>query len=320
MYKQKKCKMSGCGKLFTPTSGNQKYCEDCKEITKRVREKTQWRNQSRKRNNYTEYTKICKFCGITFTTYYKRKINCGSAGCEKQRVILKNRNMHFRRDKKELHLKGKKYYYANREKCLEEKAKYYRKNHPEAREYISGKVHKHSIEFISAYVKERGYTLLSEEYINSKAKIMLRCPHGHKWETTFHSFRECSGNIGARCMTCYLENSYISKFELAVRKVVSETYFGKVQYNNRSTIFNNTTGKFLELDLYFPNEEKAIECDGTYWHNRPSAIIRDKIKDSICSELGINLLRISDEEFNYEESKQNISNFLYEVVDEDISK
>lgn len=310
MYKDKKCKMVGCDKLFTPTTGNQKYCKDCKEIAKQAREKIQWRNQSRKRNNYTEHTKVCKFCGTVFITYYKKKISCGSIECERQRVVLKNRYMHARRSKRALRRKGKKYYISNREKCLKAKAVQYRKKHPEAKEYISGKPHLHTIEYIRDYVSERGYTLLSEEYINSKSKIMLRCPYGHKWETTFHCFRDCSGNIGARCMTCYLENNYTSRFELEVRKFVSDIYFGNVQYNNRSIIFNNNTGKFLELDLYFPDQQKAIECDGVYWHSSLEAIQKDQIKDQVCLDLGINLLRVSDDDWKFEETKQRINKFL----------
>ena len=42
------------------------------------------------------------------------------------------------------------------------------------------------IEFVSNNVKERGSVLLSEEYINSKTKLKIRCPHGHEYKTIWN--------------------------------------------------------------------------------------------------------------------------------------
>ena len=71
MYNSKQCSMSGCNNVFIPTSGNQKYCNSCKDIAKHNREKVQWRDYSRKNNNYKEMVKVCKFCGKEFSTHYK---------------------------------------------------------------------------------------------------------------------------------------------------------------------------------------------------------------------------------------------------------
>jgi len=83
-----------------------------------------------------------------------------------------------------------------------------------------------------------------------------------------------------------------SKFEKQVAKVVRKTYIGEVLRNHRGLLTNPYTNRPLELDILFPECNKAIECNGTYWHNLPKVLQRDKIKHDLCVELGINLLVI----------------------------
>jgi len=309
MYKEKKCKMDGCENIFIPISGSQKYCSDCKEKAKRLKDQERWKKANRKKHS-KEYIRNCLACGNEFSTYYEKKVYCGDPECEKERVRIKNNRIHERRDRKELIEKGRKYYKNNREKCLLKKAEVYRKAHPNAKKYVGGKTNKHTIDYIRNYVEERGYTLLSKEYINSKLPIMLKCPKGHEWSTTFHNFRDLKNKTGARCMTCYLQNSYTSRFELEVREFVKSIYSGKVVYNNRTIVFNKNTGKFLELDLYFPYLNKAIECDGVYWHQKKDMIVKDNIKTKFCKSNNIKLLRINDIEWNNNIGKLSINNFL----------
>jgi len=309
MYKEKNCQMDGCENIFIPTSGSQKYCLDCKEKAKRLKEKEQWKKVNRKKYN-KEYIRNCLACGNEFSTYYKKKVYCGNLDCEKERVKRKNVNSHKRRDRNELIEKGRKYYKNNREKCLLKRAEVYRKLNPNAKEYVSGKTNKHTIEYIRNYIEERGYILLSKEYINSKLPIILKCPKGHEWTTTFHNFRDLKNKTGVRCMTCYLQNNYTSRFELEVREFVNSIYHGKVVYNDRTIVFNKNTGKFLELDLYLPDLNKAIECDGVYWHQKEVTIKNDNIKTKFCKNNRIELLRVSDIEWNDSIGKLSVNNFL----------
>lgn len=62
---------------------------------------------------------------------------------------------------------------------------------------------------------------------------------------------------------------------------------------------NNFTPQFQALDRYlidiaFPEEKLAIECDGYYWHNLPKRIERDKLRDKRLRNEGWEILRISD--------------------------
>ena len=309
-YKEKVCKMDGCGVTFTPTTGNQKYCSGCKDKAKHTKNKILWRNRCRKRCNYKEYTVGCKVCGKIFKTYYTSKKYCGSKECEIERIRRKNAVTHERRSREDLIEKGRKYYKNNREKALLAKSVQYRKKNPGAKEYVFGKVYKHDIEYITNYVSERNYELLSEEYINSKAPITLRCPIGHIWTTTFHQFRDSGDNVGARCLRCYIINNYTSKFELEVRDHVSSIYNGEVVYNDRTHVLNKHTNRPLELDLYFPEYNKAIECNGEYWHSTDEAVERDKIKNDFCISNGINLLTITDNEWLCGNGKGTVSSFI----------
>ena len=305
MYKDRECQMENCKSIFTPTSGSQKYCLNCKEKAKHQKDKIRWRNRSRKRNSSIEYNRICLACGKEFSTFYKKKVYCGSEECEIERVRRKNKVTHERRDKNELIAKGKKYYKNNREKCLLEKALEYRKKHPDAKEYVGGKIQNHTIDFVRVYVEQYGYELISTSYINNRSKIELKCPIGHYWKTTFHNFKDS----GVRCYICHLKSN-TSKFELEVREFVSSIYSGEVVYNDRTIVLNSDTGRFLELDLYFPEVNKAIECDGLYWHQGEEMIKKDTFKTNFCSNNGIDLLRITDREWISGEGEQPINNFL----------
>ena len=55
--------------------------------------------------------------------------------------------------------------------------------------------------------------------------------------------------------------------------------------------------KHYELDIYVPSLAKAIEYDGTYWHSLPNSIARDRRKDARCVKKGVQLLRITEAEY-----------------------
>jgi hypothetical protein len=61
-------------------------------------------------------------------------------------------------------------------------------------------------EFVKSKFEERGYTLLSNEYINSKVKLDYICPEGHEGSITYHSFQRGNG-----CPICGFERGAASK-------------------------------------------------------------------------------------------------------------
>lgn len=294
-YKNKICSM--CNAEFTPTSPKQLYCIECIPKAKRIRERTYDCDRSRLKNRYIEYTRNCLACGKEFTTYYSKKVYCGSDECEKERIRVKNYNFNLNRDLKSEAERYRDYYARNKELCRIKKAQKYRELTGTTKSYTN-RVHKRSYKFVSEYVSNYGYRLLTskEDYKNTHSKIILLCPEGHEWETTFHGFRGCGDAVGNRCLYCYLENNYISQPEQKVLDYfISNHPEIKVIHNDRSQIHP------LEIDLYFPDYKIGIEVCGLYWHGE---INGDKTRkyhyDKMikCYEKGIRLITVFEDEVN----------------------
>lgn len=287
-YRNKNCEL--CGKDYTPTSPKQKYCSTCKDSGRKIADRVRDRERSRSKNNYKEFTRTCPSCGIEFTTHYSKKVYCGAADCELCRIYVKNKKIHLNRDKQYLIDKGRHYYKENKDLCCLKKAEAYREAHPNAKEYLPGRVYIHSIDYVREYVNSYDYTLLSTNYVNNREKIKLICPNGHEWETSFHNFKDC----GNRCAVCYQQNNYISKPELKIRELFENEFSDiEVLYNDRSQIGPK------ELDLYIPKYRLAIEVCGLYWHsdtanNTPRNYHYQKMIE--CEKVGIKLLTLFEDE------------------------
>ena len=82
--------------------------------------------------------------------------------------------------------------------------------------------------------------------------------------------------------------------------------------NDRNTIINPSTGHNLELDIYLPEVNKAIEFNGIYWHSLHRAKNYDKIKKDQCRRNNIDLLIVEEENWNNNKELclQVIENFI----------
>lgn len=160
-----------------------------------------------------------------------------------------------------------------------------------------------TIESIRADFAKEGYILLTTEYKNCHQKLKYICPEGHR-----HSICRINWRQGQRCPE---RSNRISKWEKEVKSFISESNIDYIP-NDRTHIVNPDTGCFLELDLWFPKLDKAIECNGVYWHSKEQAIKHDKIKKLFCKDQGIDLLILTDKEWmNAQEKCQtDILSFL----------
>jgi len=61
---------------------------------------------------------------------------------------------------------------------------------------------KHTYNYVKQFIEDAGYTLISNTYVNTVDKLLLRCPNGHNYITSFRSFK----NSGNRCSTCFDNN------------------------------------------------------------------------------------------------------------------
>lgn len=281
-----------CNFTYTPTSPKQKYCSNCTDEAKRNRGRVHDLKRSRKNNKYDLQEKTCPICGIKFTTYYTNKIYCGSELCEKERIRIKNANMHKRRSKDTERLRKKDYYDRTQKQRLLQKAIKYREANNTVIEYSPRGFYSHDIDFVRNYFSKFGYVLLSDVYNNNREKLIVLCPEGHEWETTFHGFKDA----GNRCLQCYSENNYTS---IPEQKLVD--YF---QNNFPDVTFIHNDREQItpyELDLFFPDINVAIEVCGLYWHSEVSGKKDKKYhynKMQLCKDKRIRLITVFEDEIN----------------------
>ncbi|MHA1738591.1 MAG: hypothetical protein ACTSWD_08390 [Candidatus Heimdallarchaeota archaeon] len=149
---------------------------------------------------------------------------------------------------------------------------------------------KHTYNYVKKFLREEGYTILSKNYNNALTKLSIQCPKGHVYKAHFNIFQR-----GSRCPTCNaIEQS--SKGERDVGQFVKSLGVNIIE-NDRTQIVNPLTGYNLELDIWIPELNKAIEYNGAYWHDTYIQQQKDNIKKQQCQQLGIDLLIIHDDKW-----------------------
>lgn len=127
------------------------------------------------------------------------------------------------------------------------------------------------------------------------------------------------------CLERYGDNWYYnhaSKLELEVFELVKTLIPDYEVINGDYTIIRRPgSGGALQLDIYVPELQKAIEVNGEYWHDRDgyerdlkegTMTTREALKDSLCREKGISLLHVWDKDWlsNQSEAQSAIQEFL----------
>ena len=141
-----------------------------------------------------------------------------------------------------------------------------------------------TIENIRGVFKERSCILLSTEYKPGK-KLDYICPNGHKHSIRFDHFKRSHG-----CPKC---SNRVSAGEKEVKQFISSLKVGFIS-NDRKQLTNPSNGYRLELDVWIPGLNKAIEYNGNYWHRDRKYL--DDMKANLCKQQGIDLLIITDKE------------------------
>lgn len=160
-------------------------------------------------------------------------------------------------------------------------------------------------DIIKKSFKDADYILLTKVYKNNQQKLKYICPRGHKHSITWANW---NSKNKYRCPFC---SNHVSKWEKAVKSFLSELNIDHMP-NDRTQLTNPETDYGLELDIWLPKLNKAVECNGLYWHEREEVVVRDKIKKQLCKDQGIDLLVITDREWNdnTDKCKNKIQEFL----------
>jgi len=162
-----------------------------------------------------------------------------------------------------------------------------------------------NIEQVREGFEKEGYKLINKEYINAHTKLKYICPNNHRG---LMSWSNWNNKKRFRCPKC---SNKISKQE----KIISNFLYGlgmNVKTNDRNILVNPITNRNLELDIWLPDINRAIEFNGSYWHKDPDRKKCDKIKKKLCKELNIDLLVITYEEWaeDKEKCKLEIMKFI----------
>lgn len=149
----------------------------------------------------------------------------------------------------------------------------------------------HSFEYVKDFIEKEGYVLLSTNYKNNKSKLKIQCPQGHIYNVSFNGFSR-----GDRCPICASLQT-VSKAEKDVVDYIKKIYNGLLIENDRTQIINPKTNCFLELDIFLPDINKAIEYNGVYWHSSNYSVYKDNVKKEQCKQKNIDLLVIEENEW-----------------------
>ena len=136
----------------------------------------------------------------------------------------------------------------------------------------------------------------------SNKKVWWRCEKGHEWKSVIHS--RCSGCGCPICKeelkTSFPENAFFFYLKLIYKDSI-KSY--KADWLGR-----------MELDIYIPSLNIAIEYDGQAWHNDTEKDIK---KNKLCIEHGIRLIRIREPKCPYIDAEKIV---LEDVNDEKIEQ
>lgn len=104
---------------------------------------------------------------------------------------------------------------------------------------------------------------------------------------------------------CHMIQQKFSRPQLILKFLISK-FFNNiiVLYDDRKAISP------YELDVYLPELKLAFEYDGFYWHKNKKE--KDKLKDCLCIQNNINLIRIK-------EQKHDFKNYIF-YIKEDLIK
>lgn len=141
-------------------------------------------------------------------------------------------------------------------------------------------------EYVKEFVSSCGFVLKSEQYILANLPLEVECVKCLKtWNKTFNSIQQGKG-----CRKC---SRQMSKAQEAIFEYVKAILPELIVLDNDRKALSG-----MELDVYIPVLNKAIEYDGDYWHydkrHIKTSTRRMKKKNRLCKERKIELLRIRE--------------------------
>lgn len=145
--------------------------------------------------------------------------------------------------------------------------------------------------------------LADAEWLNTKHKHEWECVFGHKTKRTFDSIQAAIRGSKSPCNKCHVRYHGEETLRFAIETITLEL-FPKVR---PKWLTDPVTGNPLELDGYSDALKLAFEFDGKQHdehvpHFQPGIADfqnqqrKDKVKESLCEEAGVTLIRVKQDE------------------------
>jgi endogenous inhibitor of DNA gyrase (YacG/DUF329 family) len=143
------------------------------------------------------------------------------------------------------------------------------------------------------------------EYCGKNELIVKNCCDIHKdVKMTIGTFFNRKNQNKCMCTICNpLEKGPISSEEIELTKFLDKN-------NILYKLHDRTIIKPLELDIYIPEFNLAIECNGVYWHSEVVGVVKDyhQYKSKLCENQGIQLIHIWEDD--WQNNKEKILDIL----------
>ena len=143
------------------------------------------------------------------------------------------------------------------------------------------------------------YDYSSSVYTGADNKLEIICEKHGKFFQTPHNHLK-----GTNCPSC---GASISKPEIKLKDFIRSFYKGEIITNSKNII------PPMELDIYIPSLNLAIEFNGGYWHSEK---FKDRnyhlLKYNLCKEKNIRLISIWEWEILKDKTK--IENFIKNLI------
>lgn len=143
-------------------------------------------------------------------------------------------------------------------------------------------------EYVLKEVEKEGFSLISDEYINSSSPLEFMCPEGHVYTSNWNKFQG-----GRRCPICQSSSG--------IQIIISVLEEYGIHYELEYRFADPMVDRYW-YDVLLPYMNTVIEFDGSQHYlvnsfgkdllELMNLKYRDRIKTSFCYINGINLIRI----------------------------
>jgi hypothetical protein len=164
--------------------------------------------------------------------------------------------------------------------------------------------------FIDELAHEEDKQRALNKTLTTSESIDFICPvHGVYNQYVGNHINLSTGQKEHGCILCNARHSSIEEDILNYVKSI----YPRVESRNRNLI-KNINGKAMELDIYIPDKNLAIEVNGSLWHGEKFSPSKEYhlTKYKICSDAGIRLISIFDKDWM--EQGENVKQFLRDLL------